>query len=69
MDQALIPAMTALIVALATLMTAVATLAQVLKHGAMIEDTRNAVNGQAAKLDAAVGTMQAENAKRAAESS
>ena len=66
MDQAFIPAITALVVALAGLLTTIATLVKVLQHGVILTDTRNAVNGQAEKLDASIGVMQVENAKRAA---
>ena len=65
MDQAFIPAVTALIVALSGLATAIVTLIKVLQHGVLLTETRNAVNGQAAKLDASIGVMQVENAKRA----
>ena len=65
MDQAFIPAVTALIVALSGLATAIVTLIKVLQHGVILTETRNAVNGQAAKLDASIGVMQVENAKRA----
>ena len=66
MDQAFIPAVTALIVALSGLATAIVTLIKVLQHGVLLTETRNAVNGQAAKLDASIGVMQVENAKRSA---
>lgn len=65
MDQALIPAITALVVALAGLLTTIATLVKVLQHGVILTETRNAVDGQAARLDTSIGIMQSENAKRA----
>ena len=68
MDQALIPAITALVVAIAGLLTTVRLLVVVLQHGAILTETRAAVNGQADQLNKAIGTMQVENAKRAQES-
>jgi hypothetical protein len=65
MDQAFIPAITALVVAVAGLLTTVVTLINVLKHGAAIEATRQAVNGQSAQLDASIKVMESENTKRA----
>jgi hypothetical protein len=69
MAPELITAITALVVAIGGLLTTVVTLVNVLRHGTAIEATRQAVNGQANELHAAIGTMQVENAKRAAESS
>ena len=64
MDQALVPAITALVVALAGLLTTIATLVKVLQHGTILVQTKDAVDGQAARLDASIGVMQVENAKR-----
>ena len=64
MDQALIPAITALVVAIAGLLTTVATLVKVLQHGVILTATREAVDGQADRLDASIGVMQQENSKR-----
>jgi hypothetical protein len=68
MSQELVTAITALVVAIGGLLTTVVTLIKVLQHGTILTDTRAAVNGQASELHAAIGTMQVENAKRAAES-
>jgi Trk-type K+ transport system membrane component len=50
MQPELVTAITALVVALTTLMTTAVTLIKVFQHGAVIEATRDAVNGQASEL-------------------
>ena len=69
MSPELVTSITALVVAIGGVLTTVVTLVNVLRHGTAIEATRQAVNGQADQLNKAVGTLQAENAKRAADSS